>query len=167
MCPAKGRSARAFTRARSTALLAGECPLLLVTPAAFPSVASVQVVSVFSSFGFQWPVQLTKLFAASSMSTFNEQLMAPECSIGAWSFELKYVRAVLCVAGVRARCDMHCTWCAVRRWYMMQAVPLVFIGGLVGFAVADKARVCNWWSAHFVYVERDCPWCERICFLLS
>jgi hypothetical protein len=66
---------------------------LWLTPAAFPSVASVQVVSVFSSFGFQWPVQLTKLFAASSMSTFNEQLMAPECSIGAWSFELKSVRA--------------------------------------------------------------------------
>ncbi len=51
----------------------------------------VQVVSVFSSFGFQWPVQLNKLFAASSMSTFNEQLMAPECSIGSWSFELKCV----------------------------------------------------------------------------
>jgi hypothetical protein len=58
---------------------------------AFHPVAPVQVVSVFSSFGFQWPVQLTKLFAASSMSTFNEQLMAPECSIGAWSFELKCV----------------------------------------------------------------------------
>jgi hypothetical protein len=53
--------------------------------------ACVQVVSVFSSFGFQWPVQLTTLFAASSMSTFNEQLMAPECSVGSWSFELKSV----------------------------------------------------------------------------
>jgi hypothetical protein len=60
--------------------------VLLSTPS-----PPVQVVSVFSSFGFQWPVQLTKLFAASSMSTFNEQLMAPECSIGAWSFELKCV----------------------------------------------------------------------------
>jgi hypothetical protein len=72
---------------------ATEAPSLLLMPAAVPSVAFVQVVSVFSSFGFQWPVQLTKLFAASSMSTFNEQLMAPECSIGAWSFELKCVRA--------------------------------------------------------------------------
>ncbi len=46
---------------------------------------------MFSSFGFKWPVQLTKLFAASSMSSFNDQLMAPECSIGTWSFELKCV----------------------------------------------------------------------------
>jgi hypothetical protein len=45
---------------------------------------------VFASFGFEWPVQLNKLFAASSMSSFNEQLMAPECSLGSWSFERKY-----------------------------------------------------------------------------
>jgi hypothetical protein len=51
--------------------------------------APPQVVSVFSSFGFKWPVQLSKLFAAASMSSFNDQLMAPECSIGTWSFEMK------------------------------------------------------------------------------
>ncbi len=50
---------------------------------------AAQVVSLFSSFGFEWPVQLNSLFAASSMSTFNDQLIAPECSIGSWSFELK------------------------------------------------------------------------------
>jgi hypothetical protein len=52
---------------------------------------------VFSSFGFKWPVQLNKLFAASSMSSFNDQLMAPECSIGTWSFEMKCV-ALLAVS---------------------------------------------------------------------
>jgi hypothetical protein len=88
---------------------AKEAPSWLLTPAAFPSVTFLQVVSVFSSFGFQWPVQLTKLFAASSMSTFNEQLMAPECSIGAWSFELKYVRA-MCVMLV----CVHTVTCTVR-----------------------------------------------------
>jgi hypothetical protein len=46
---------------------------------------------VFTSFGFKWPIQLTKLFDAASATSFNEQLMAPECSIGAWGFELKYV----------------------------------------------------------------------------
>ncbi len=51
----------------------------------------MQVVSVFTSFGFKWPVQLTKLFDAASMSSFNEQLMAPECSIGAWGFRTKSV----------------------------------------------------------------------------
>ncbi len=52
---------------------------------------------MFSSFGFKWPVQLTKLFAASSMSSFNDQLMAPECSIGTWSFEMKYAEPCLWV----------------------------------------------------------------------
>jgi hypothetical protein len=66
-------------------------PSALFCPSPLPH-PPMQVVSVFSSFGFQWPVQLNKLFAASSMSTFNEQLMAPECSIGSWSFELKCVR---------------------------------------------------------------------------
>ncbi len=50
----------------------------------------LQVVSLFSSFGFTWPAQLTSLFNASSVSSFNEQLMAPECSLGTWSFERKY-----------------------------------------------------------------------------
>lgn len=76
----------------------------------------LQVVSVFTSFGFKWPIQLTKLFDAASATSFNEQLMAPECSIGAWGFELK--------------------------WYIMQSVPLVFILGLVILAVIDKARGC-------------------------
>ena len=49
----------------------------------------LQVVSMFSSFGFKWPVQLTKLFNAASLSSFNEQLMAPECSVGTWGFETK------------------------------------------------------------------------------
>jgi hypothetical protein len=51
----------------------------------------LQVVSLFSSFGFTWPPQLTALFAASSAASFNDQLVAPECSIGTWSFSRKYV----------------------------------------------------------------------------
>ncbi len=35
----------------------------------------LQVVSLFSSFGFQWPVQMTVLFKAASASTVNEQLV--------------------------------------------------------------------------------------------
>ncbi len=50
----------------------------------------LQVVSLFSSFGFAWPPQLTALFAASSAASFNDQLVAPECSIGTWSFSQKY-----------------------------------------------------------------------------
>jgi hypothetical protein len=35
----------------------------------------VQVLSLFSSFGFAWPPALTKLFKAASSSAVNEQLM--------------------------------------------------------------------------------------------
>jgi hypothetical protein len=49
----------------------------------------LQVVSLFSSFGFNWPVQLTGLFNAASISSFNNQLLAPECSIGSFSFATK------------------------------------------------------------------------------
>lgn len=49
----------------------------------------LQVVSLFSSFGFSWPPELTSLFNASSTSSFNDQLVAPECSIGTWSFASK------------------------------------------------------------------------------
>ncbi len=50
----------------------------------------LQVVSMFSSFGFKWPKELTGIFNAASTSNFNEQLMAPECSITAWNFQLKW-----------------------------------------------------------------------------
>jgi hypothetical protein len=49
----------------------------------------LQVVSLFSSFGFAWPPELTSLFAASSATSFSDQLVAPECSIGTWSFSRK------------------------------------------------------------------------------
>ncbi len=80
---------------------------------------------MFSSFGFQWPVQLTKLFAASSMSTFNEQLMAPECSIGSWSFELKCVPA-LCTAGAAAACGEGV---GLRASFRMHPMSCGFVGG--------------------------------------
>lgn len=49
----------------------------------------LQVVSLFSSFGFTWPIQLRSMFNASSVTSFNEQLFAPECSVGSWSFKGK------------------------------------------------------------------------------
>ena len=45
----------------------------------------------FSSFGFKWPTILSKMYNIASMSSFNEQFLAPECSVGGWSFQLKYV----------------------------------------------------------------------------
>jgi hypothetical protein len=49
----------------------------------------LQIVSMFTAFGFKWPGQLTSLFNMASTATFNEQMLAPECSIGTWSFETK------------------------------------------------------------------------------
>jgi hypothetical protein len=36
----------------------------------------LQVVSLFSSFGFNWPPQLTSVFKVASASTVNEQLVS-------------------------------------------------------------------------------------------
>jgi hypothetical protein len=33
--------------------------------------------------------------------------------------------------------------CACCRWYFTQAIPLLFIGGLVGFLVVDAVRVSS------------------------
>jgi hypothetical protein len=49
------------------------------------------VMCSFTSFGFAWPPLLTKMFNVASMSSFNEQFLAPECSIGGWGFQLKWV----------------------------------------------------------------------------
>ncbi len=50
----------------------------------------LQIVSMFTAFGFTWPHELTALFKIASTSTFNEQLMAPECSVSGWGFQMKY-----------------------------------------------------------------------------
>ena len=71
----------------------------------------LQVVSLFSSFGFTWPAQLTSLFNAASFSSFNEQLFAPECSVGAWSFEDKYVTSS-CAIDVASGLE-----CFLVRWH--------------------------------------------------
>ena len=50
----------------------------------------LQIISIFTSFDFQWPVSLKKLFAVASATTYNDQLVAPECSVKTWTFELKW-----------------------------------------------------------------------------
>ena len=48
-------------------------------------------MSIFTSFNFKWPSSLVKLFDVASAATYNDQLMAPECSVSLWNFSLKYV----------------------------------------------------------------------------
>ena len=52
----------------------------------------LQIMSIFTSLNFQWPAGLKTLFQLSSASTFNTQVLAPECSVSGWSFEAKYAR---------------------------------------------------------------------------
>lgn len=54
------------------------------------SVDFLQVLSIFTSFNFRWPKALKALFVAASASTYNDQLVAPECSISQWTFDTKY-----------------------------------------------------------------------------
>ncbi len=53
------------------------------------TVRAIANLHSFTSFGFTWPPLLTKMFNVASMSSFNEQFLAPECSIGSWGFQLK------------------------------------------------------------------------------
>ncbi len=52
----------------------------------------LQVLSILTSFGFKWPMILSNVFASASSVSFNEQLVAPECSIGTVPFDKKCVR---------------------------------------------------------------------------
>ena len=61
----------------------------------------LQIFSIFTSLDFSWPPQLKSLFQAASASTFNTQVLAPECSISNWSFSVKCVHAPMrrgCIA---------------------------------------------------------------------
>jgi hypothetical protein len=42
----------------------------------------LQVVSLFSSFGFEWPVEMKSLFKIASATTVNEQLVRGGCLHG-------------------------------------------------------------------------------------
>jgi hypothetical protein len=49
----------------------------------------VQVLSMFSNFGFAWPPAIKAIYSAFSILNFNVELLAPECSISI-SFETKW-----------------------------------------------------------------------------
>lgn len=49
----------------------------------------LQIMSIFTSFGFTWPVSLKSLFSYASLTTFNDQLVAPECTVSTWTFSNK------------------------------------------------------------------------------
>jgi hypothetical protein len=65
----------------------------------------LQVVSIFTAFGFKWPAELNGVFTAASTASLNDQLLAPECSVSGWSL--------------------------TRKWFAVQILPALFVGSLV------------------------------------
>ena len=41
----------------------------------------LQILSIFASFKFQWPAELTAVFNALSLASFNLEFLAPECTL--------------------------------------------------------------------------------------
>ena len=72
----------------------------------------MQIVSIFSSFGFAWPSALHSVFTAASAAALNDQLLAPECSVAGWSL--------------------------TRKWLAVQIIPGLFILALLVLAAMNK-----------------------------
>ena len=72
----------------------------------------LQVVSVFTSFGFEWPAQLSGIFVVASSSTLNDQLLAPECSVqGTRPAVLAACRGVQCPVSSVSLLGLRNGWC--------------------------------------------------------
>ena len=41
----------------------------------------LQILSIFASFKFQWPPELTSVFDTLSLASFNLEFLAPECTV--------------------------------------------------------------------------------------
>ena len=50
----------------------------------------LQILSIFAALNFQWPPQLTSIYDAFSLASFNLDLLAPECSISV-NYESKWL----------------------------------------------------------------------------
>jgi hypothetical protein len=101
-CGLLSRLLNRFCATSSYACCGGAMPVIFIVLAAYAhkkrvnmsalgiGVDFLQIMSIFTNFGFKWPASLKKLFQYSSLSTFNDQMMAPECTVTTWTFENKY-----------------------------------------------------------------------------
>ncbi len=130
----------------------------------------LQIVSMFTAFGFTWPSELTSLFKVASTSTFNEQLMAPECSLSGWGFQMKCVACTPVIVSLALTATLswnvalRCTsaWCLFAclfgRWFMMQSVPLLFIFAVGTVTAVDVGQVRAWFpvAGRLLFVLGSC-----------
>jgi hypothetical protein len=80
----------------------------------------LQIVSIFTSFGFLWPNELNDLFNAASVASLNDQLLAPECTVHSWSVQRKWF-AVQVLPGcfivlLAALVTMNACWKWLQAW---------------------------------------------------
>jgi hypothetical protein len=151
--------------------------VIVVCPSSFPTPYHSAYLGEdsFSSFGFQWPSELRSLFDVASASTGNEQLLAPECSVGSFGFSQKCA----CVSACARTCGpMRCVTvegdheplclrrvcvCCFRRWYIVHAIPVILVAG---FAVLSATH--SVWVRCFACVVRSvsCRPPTVLCFAL-
>ena len=72
----------------------------------------LQVLSMFSGFGFKWPSAVYDVYDALSLLNFNFELLAPECSVSL-NYEAK--------------------------WYVIQSLPLILLLGVAVVMVVTRA----------------------------
>ena len=65
---------------------------------------SLQIVAMFVSLNFAWPVELQQLYAAMSVFNFNIQITAPEVRAGRRTATHIPATTSPCVAVAPARC---------------------------------------------------------------
>ena len=70
----------------------------------FPPQDFLQALSMFSSFGFDWPPTVRALLDVFSLLNFNFELLAPECTV-TLNYETK--------------------------WYIVELLPAILLGGIV------------------------------------
>ena len=75
----------------------------------------LQILSIFASFNFAWPPELTSLYHSLSLASFNLQLLAPECS-----FTINYAD----------------------KWLVTAALPIVLVGAVLIVVTCTRLLQC-------------------------
>ena len=80
----------------------------------------LQTISMFKAFAFSWPSAINVTLAATAASTFNIDLVSPECSISI-TF--------------------------VQKWYILQVFPVICVACLVFGIITSTIAVeaMRWW----------------------
>ena len=94
----------------------------------------LQILSIFASFKFSWPPQLTSVFNTLSLASFNLEFLAPECTV-----------------------SVH----YIDKWLVTAALPIMLALAVLIVLLAVKVlqvRCDTGPMVACVLTARDCPW---------